>query len=205
MRSVTGAALPRPHGEVASWPGLLAAHAAQLGAREPLAEYDDVPAVPRSLVLQLASQFAPRRIADRSVEALLVRTAALRASAHVLHSQVLDDDRLVLADHRSGQLVQEVTPSISRARLDARDLEPGLLSVVGALLLARVGALGSGQRASISRSVSGIADLLASAQDRQVVQSHVDANSARRGVQRRELSDLLFDQHRDEPPARSIL
>ncbi len=59
------------------------------------------------------------------------------------HCQVFHRDHLVLADQGSGQLVVEISPGIGDPRMSTSDLDPGLVPVPAASLLARQVALGS--------------------------------------------------------------
>src|SRR3546814_6870007 len=76
---------------------------------------------------------APARVGDRPGHAL--------ALEHPGDRQILDIDRLVLADQSSGQLMQEVLPRMTHGRMGTANLRSGLRSVLRSLLFARQAAL----------------------------------------------------------------
>jgi hypothetical protein len=63
---------------------------------------------------------------------------------------------LVVADESSRQLVQEITPSIGHAGMDASDLPSRLLPIFGAFLLAGMGMLGTRQVLFILQEIAFI-------------------------------------------------
>ncbi len=98
---------------------------------------DEVSAVPRQLVVQLAAEFEPALIEDGFVQAGFgpnvssrCSCRACRRSRHVSYLQVLDTHhRVVLAD-RGGALVQEIAADVTNTRVKTLDAGFGLFPVV---------------------------------------------------------------------------
>ena len=101
---------------------------AALGARVPLVNLDQGTSIPSRFVLQLAHQFAPRRIRDRLRQSVI--------ADELPDGQRLHAHRLVLTDEARGQLVKAVKTLVSDLRRRPRDLEASLSAVLRAFLLA---------------------------------------------------------------------
>ena len=97
------------------------AHRAHLRRGEPAVDHDQVAAVPPALVLHHAPQLPPARVADGAGQGVVAE--------HVPDLQVLDHDRLVLADEPSRQLVQMVTAAVGDPGVHLGGLPAGLLPV----------------------------------------------------------------------------
>lgn len=80
--------------------------------------------VPCGFVLQLPPEFRPTGVGNTFSQAMIL--------LHVLHTQVLQADHLVLANQPGGQLVQEVHPGVSHLLVEPGHLQPGLLPVLPA-------------------------------------------------------------------------
>lgn len=110
--------------------------------------HDQMRPAPGQLVVELTPELVPPLVEDRTVEAGLgpdVSTGLIDAASgrarHSAHLQVFQHhERVVLAD-RSGSLVQEVTPGMGDAGLEALDAHLGFLPVVTVFRLATQGLL----------------------------------------------------------------
>jgi hypothetical protein len=137
--------------------------------------HDGTP-IPGRLVLKLSDQFSPTHIGYRLCQRVMLE--------HILDVQRLDTDHLIIADESSRQFVQEITPSISNAGIDTSDPLAGLLSILGAFLLAGMGTLGTRQALSILQKKALIAGLLAGRERHHIMQAQVYPNRLRRDGQR---------------------
>jgi len=115
--------------------------AARTGAARVLRRHgNEIPAVPRQLVIQLAAELEPALIEDGLIQAGLGSNVssrflgvASRRFGHVPYLQVLDTHhRVVLADRGRG-LVQEVTAGIADAGMNTLDTGFRLLPVAAEL------------------------------------------------------------------------
>src|SRR4028118_1359111 len=96
--------------------------------RKPSVNLDQCATIPLTLVLKLSDQLTPTRIADREGKFPVLH--------HILHSQILNSNRLVFAYQSSCQLVKKILSGISNFLMHFCDLEPRLISIVRSLLLA---------------------------------------------------------------------
>ena len=78
---------------------------AAFGGGIPLIDLDKVSAIPRCFIFELGHELTPSHVTDRFCQFVVLD--------HVLHCQALDADRLVFTDQACGELLQEVTASIS--------------------------------------------------------------------------------------------
>lgn len=121
-------------------------------AGEPAVDDDEVTPVPGALVLQHGAQFRPRSVGDGARERAVLQ--------HIADGQVLDHDRLVLADESSGELVEKVVPAIGDPCMDPGHLASALVVIAGTSGLAGELSLGPREAGSVPALVSGIGDLL---------------------------------------------
>lgn len=132
---------------------LFPAGGAQLAGRVEAVNHDDLFAIPGSLVLQLATELAPRCIADRLGQLMVLD--------HVFRGQVLDADDVVLADQLGGQLVLHVQPLVSDALMDTRNLDALLQVALAALCFSGQPALLFGELLFKFAEMLGVFELLA--------------------------------------------
>ena len=147
---VTGAAVrarPCPDFEAghALRPGLRPAMGADLRARIiPVDGYELSP-VPFGLVFEHSTELRPSGVHDASVQPVfrglavgepmvrIIRVGFRRASfGHVLHVEVFEYHRLVLADYPRAQLVEKVTAHVRDSGVGAGHLEGGFPTIVAA-------------------------------------------------------------------------
>lgn len=126
-------------------PGLRPAVGAGLCARIiPVDGYELSP-VPFGLVFEHSTELRPSGVHDAPVQPVfrglavgepmvrIIRVGFRRASfGHVLHVEVFDDHRLVLADYPRAQLVEEVTAHVRDSGVGAGHLEGGFPTIVAA-------------------------------------------------------------------------
>ena len=126
-------------------PGLRPAVGADLRARIiPIDGYELSP-VPFGLVFEHSTELRPSGVHDASVQPVfrglavgepmvwIVRVGFRRASfGHVLHVEVFEYHRLVLADYPRAQLVEEVTAHVRDSGVGAGHLEGGFPTIVAA-------------------------------------------------------------------------
>jgi hypothetical protein len=79
---------------------------------------------------------------------------------HVPDAQVLDHDRLVVADEPGRELVQEVFAAVGDPGVDPGDLDAGLVPVRGALLGAGQPPLRPCEPVPVAALLPGVGDLL---------------------------------------------
>ena len=125
----------------------------------------------------------------------------LAASAHVLDSQVLDDNRLVFTDDSGRELVQEVGATVLDLRIRLSNLQPGFTIVVASFLLPGEFSLRQPEFPQVFSQVSWIVDFLTIAEDGEVFQSHVDADHV---PVLGWLEDGIFDQYADVPTSSRV-
>ena len=80
--------------------------------------------IPDGFVLQLAQEFAPARITDRSSETMI--------SKHPIHMQVLDIDSLVLVYPSPTLFVKKVRSLVGDLLMQPGHLQPCFLSILAA-------------------------------------------------------------------------
>jgi hypothetical protein len=80
------------------------AASAAFRAGKPSLNLYQCPTVPLTLVTQLANQLTPRCITNCLSQLVVLQ--------HILHSQILDGNRLVFAYQSSGQLVKKIVSSV---------------------------------------------------------------------------------------------
>jgi hypothetical protein len=99
---------------------------ARLGRRIPAIDHDKVPPVPVALVLQHDPQLPPGRVGDGAGQVMV--------ADQVPHAQVLDHDRLVIADEPGRELAQEISAAVGDPGMDtARHAEGRLRRVLPGL------------------------------------------------------------------------
>jgi len=162
---------------------------------------DQVPTVPRRLVVQLPAELEPTLIENGFVQAGLGPNVGARRfhrpgrrRRHVANLQVLDaHHRVVFADRGRG-LVQVVAPGVADAGMDALDVGFRLLPVVAELGLAAHGALRLHQRLFLAlEAVEGL-EHRAVAQGGEADNTHVDPDG--RALVNRDLGLALgLDRH----------
>ena len=97
----------------------------ELGGREEAVYHNHLPAVPRSLVLQLPPELAPACVGNGLGQLMVLD--------HVGRSQILDADHVVLPDEFSGQLVQHILPLVGNVLMEPCHLASCLFPAVAAL------------------------------------------------------------------------
>src|SRR5438128_3037076 len=105
----------------------MAAVKAAFGRREERINFEKPSAVPGRFVFELADELTPTNVMDRLGQAVVLD--------HVLDSQALDANRLVLAKNAGRELLLVVATAISNSCVDACDLPPGLLTIARPLFL----------------------------------------------------------------------
>src|SRR5712691_4872518 len=106
---------------------------AAFGRWIPLVDLDQVASIPLCFVVQLGHKLTPAHVTDRFGE--------LGVLDHVPHSQTLHADRLVFTNQTCGELMQEVTTTISDPGMNMSHFLAGFLSILGPLLLLGVPSL----------------------------------------------------------------
>lgn len=162
-------------------------------AGEPAVDDDEVTPVPGALVLQHGAQFRPRSVGDGARERAVLQ--------HIADGQVLDHDRLVLADESSGELVEKVVPAIGDPCMDPGHLASALVVIAGTSGLAGELSLGPREAGSVPALVSGIGDLLSRGEGDEGGDSHVDAD---REISVGSRGNRVFAQHGHEPSSRTV-
>lgn len=191
-----------------------AARVADLAAGIPLVDDRELASVPFGLVFEHGAELSPACVQNAFVQTAfrllpvvkvlsrIVRVwFRLAASAHVLDSQVLDDNRLVFTDDSGRELVQEVGTTILDLRVCLRHFQTGLAIIVASFLLPGEFSLRQPEFPQVFSQVSWIVDFLAIAEDGEVFQSHVDADHVSiLGW----LEDGIFDQYADVPTSSRV-
>lgn len=126
-------------------PGLRPAVGADLRARIILVDGYELSPVPFGLVFEHSTELRPSGVHDASVQPVfrglavgepmvrIVRVGFRRASSgHVLHVEVFEYHRLVLADYPRAQLVEEVMAHVRDSGVGAGHLEGGFPTIVAA-------------------------------------------------------------------------
>ncbi len=158
-----------------------------LGRGVPLVNLDQVAPIPSRFVGELGDELRPAHVRDG--------LGQLGVLHHVLDGQRLHADRLVFTNQAGGELVQEVTASISYPGMDASHLLSGLGSVLRALVLLGKPALSLGKFLPIFVEKLWVANGLSSGEDHEVFQAQISPDGRLNGIK---LLDLLFYQQRDE-------
>jgi hypothetical protein len=112
------------------------ARRAGLGGRHPAADPDHLTAVVCSLGFQQANKHRPASVVD---------ALGQPRSGQPAHGEVLNGDRLVLADQPQGELVMMVGALVTDPTVGDRDPQARLRVVLGPLLLAAELPLRAGQ------------------------------------------------------------
>lgn len=194
--------------------GVFAARVADLAAGIPLVDDRELASVPFGLVFEHGAELSPTRVQNAFVQTAfrllpvvkvlsrIVRVSfRLAASAHVLDSQVLDDNRLVFTDDSGRELVEEVASTILDLGVRFGDLQTGFTIVVASFLLPGEFPLRQPEFPQVFSQVSWIVDFLTIAEDGEVFQSHVDADHVSiLGW----LKDDIFDQYADMPTSSRV-
>lgn len=194
--------------------GVFAARVADLAAGIPLVDDRELASVPFGLVFEHGAELSPACVPDAFVQTafrllpvveVLSRIVRVRfrlaASAHVLDSQVLDDNRLVFTDDSGRELVEKVGATVLDLRVRLSRLQPGFTIVVASFLLPGEFSLRQSEFPQVFSQVSWIVDFLTIAEDGEVLQSHVDADHVPvLGV----LSNLVLDQYADVPTSSRV-
>ena len=193
---------------------VFAARVADLAAGIPVVNDRKLTSVPFSLVFEHGAELSPACVPDAFVQAAfrllpvvevlsrIIRVSfRLAASAHVLDSQVLDNNRLVFTDDSRRELVQKVGATVPNLRVRLSHLQPGFPIVVASFLLPSEFSLQQPKFLQVSSQVSWIVDFLTIAEDGEVFQSHVDANHVSiLGW----LKDDIFDQDAHVPASSRV-
>lgn len=216
---VTGAAVrarPCPDLETghALRPGLRPAMGADLSARIIPVDGYELASVPFGLVFEHSTELRPSGVHDASVQSAfrglavgepvfrIVRVGFRRASSrHILHVEVFEHHRLVLADYPRAQLVEEVTAHVRDSGVGAGHLEGGFPTIVAALGLAGQRPLLPFEPLGESLVVAWIRYGLAVAGDGVAVHAQVDSDGV---VLLGESPDGLFYEDADMPASDSV-
>lgn len=194
--------------------GVLAARVADLAAGIPLVDDRELATVPFCLVFKHGAELSPTRVQNAFVQTafrllpvveVLSRIIRVRfrlaTSAHVLDSQVLDDNRLVFTDDSGRELVEKVGATVLDLRIRLSRLQPGFTIVVASFLLPGEFSLRQPEFPQVFSQVSWIVDFFTIAEGGEVFQSHVDANHVSiLGW----LEDDIFDQYADVPTSSRV-
>ena len=193
---------------------VFAARVADLAAGIPVVNDRKLTSVPFSLVFEHGAELSPTRVQNALVQAafrflpvveVLSRIIRVRfwlaASAHVLDSQVLDDNRLVFTDDSGRELVEKVGATVLDLRVRLSHLQPGFPIVVASFLLPSEFSLRQLEFSQVFSQVSWIVDFFTIAEDGEVFQSHVDADHV---PVLGWLKDDIFDQYADVPASSRV-
>lgn len=194
--------------------GVLAARVADLTAGIPLVDDRELASVPFGLVFKHGAELSPACVQNAFVQTAfrllpvvevpsrIVRVSfRLAASAHVLDSQVLDDNRLVFTDDSGRELVQEVGTTILDLRVCLRHFQTGLAIIVASFLFLGEFLLRQSKFFQMVSHIAWIVDFLTIAEDGEVFQSHVDADHV---PVLGWLEDGIFDQYADVPTSSRV-
>ena len=134
----------------------------------PSINFDHRSAVPRRFVFELADQFSPTHIGNRTGERGVLH--------HVLDRQALDHDRLVLTNQVRRKLVLVVSSLVGNTRMDLRHTPPLLLAVLRARLFAGKPSLSARQFLLITSKILGVRKGLPIGGDHHDGESQIDAD-----------------------------
>src|SRR6266571_2379514 len=123
----------------------------------PLIDLDERAPIPLALVLQLSHQLGPTNITNRFCQFVILD--------HVLDSQTLHADHLVLVDDACRELVLVVSPSVLNASVNTGYLVTGLIPVLRAFLLPGMPTLCFCQLLFVLGKEFGVADCFTSGED----------------------------------------
>lgn len=127
-------------------------------------------------------EYAPVQTAFRLLPVVEVLSRIIRVrfrlatSAHVLDSQVLDDNRLVFMDDSGRELVEKVGATILDLGVHFGDLQAGFTIVVASFLLSGESLLGSFKLLLVTVEVAWVGDFLPGAEDGEVFGAQIDAD-----------------------------
>ena len=99
---------------------------AAFGGGIPLVDLDQGSPIPSCFVFEVGHKLTPTHVTDRFCQAMIFD--------HVLDCQALDADRLVFTDQPCRELMQEVTTPISNARMDLRNFDACLGTILRSFL-----------------------------------------------------------------------
>lgn len=193
---------------------VFAARVADLTAGIPVVDDCELTSVPFGLVFEHGAELPPACVPDAFVQAafrllpvgeVLSRIVRVRfwlaASAHVLDSQVLDDNRLVFTDNSGRELVEKVGATVFDLRVCLSHLQPGFPIVVASFLLPGELSLRQPEFLQVFSQVSWIVDFFTIAENSEVFQPHVDTNHVSiLGW----LKNDIFDQYADVPTSSRV-
>ncbi|MBB4774110.1 hypothetical protein F4557_002528 [Actinomadura catellatispora] len=174
-------------------PGRVAALAAELGGRKPAIDQDQCPAIPFSLVLEHPAEFAPSGIRDGAGKTVILHQTANR--------EILDRDRLVLADESSGELVQKVAALISDLSMRSGYSQLSFSLVRRPWKFASEVSLDPGESESGATLRPGIGNLLSRRECCERGDSNVHSH---RSPCRGQLRDRVLAKQGHEPAARTV-
>jgi len=160
---------------------------AEFTARVETVDHNEALAVPTGLVFKECAELTPASVRDG-----LSQTAALD---HVRRCEVFDHDGVELADDLGGQLMMEVSSSVSNLGVDASNFSSGFVSVVRALGLSSHHALVARQFLLLGPQPLGVGDRLPGGQRGEVFKSNVDPDIPTAGLCG---FGFVFEQHRNE-------
>lgn len=171
---------------------IAATFAANLAGRRPAVRNHYLPAIPRGLVFDLATEFVHSHVTNRARQVVILH--------HAAHVQIFQGNHIGAADDRCGGLVQEIGPHGGNPGVQLGDLDLLAPTAIAALALSGQGALLMFQAALHDAQMLRIAGLVAIAGNHHVLDAEVQPDSLTRGRQR---LNLHFAGERDEiPPAR---
>jgi hypothetical protein len=159
----------------------------------PSVNHNHTAAIPVNLVLQHRPELGPRRVRDG--------TRQVPMSHHVTNAEILDHNRLVLADEPSRQLMEKVPAPVDDPTVRTGQQGSGFRPVAGALLLPRQPTCGQRKTVAVPPLVAGIGDLFAAGQGNQRGQARIHTNLARAGSQ---VTGTGLHEDRHEPPSGRI-
>ena len=168
----------------------VAASMAALGTREPALNLDQRSPVPVALIFKLSHQLTPASIAD-SLSQLMV-------FYHVLHSQVLNGNRLVFPHQSSRQLVKHIFSSIRNLSLYPRYAQSGFVPIARAFHLTAKRFVSFAQLLELGSVPFRVRDFLAVAQRQQSADTQVNANLF---INRWQRLSINVYQQRNSPPS----
>ncbi len=148
---------------------LVQALAASLARRQPSVHDNQGPAVPFGLVLKLPTELSPARIRDRAGKPGVLK--------HVRDLEVFDTNNLMFTHKPRGDRVQCVASLVGDFAMGAGNTKPLLLPPLAVLLPARKASLLLTKIAQTASEFAWVLDLLSAAQDRQVRQPEIHADS----------------------------
>ena len=184
--------LPAPHIQRQLFHYMATATTSLRGRKEPV-NLDHTSSVPLGFVGELPGDLVPSAIANRFREATV--------SHHVAHGQILQIDRLVLANDPGRCFVREIFSAIVNLRVELRYFAPGFSAIGRSFSLSGQSTLQPAEPRFVLRRVTRIADSCSIRKGHGAIDSKIYPHGSRC---LRKLLDFLIQAQRHEVAARTV-